>query len=287
MNSRTLETCAQWLTDAEAILIGAGAGLTAAAGISYTDKDAFAQYFPAWVRKGFSMQYQLMGYNGWSEAEKWGYYTVHLGYVYFGQNKNMLYEQLRNLIGEKDYFVMTSNVDELFHKNGFEKDRIYSPQGSYGRIQCTVPCSENSIWDIKPYFEPMKPTLHPEEQYITDSGCIPKCPRCGASMFINARVDDSFIETPYQIEREQMMEWLSHHEAKKLLFIELGAGYNTPVVIRFPMERLVVSFENSAFIRVNMEYANVPNEIKSRSISIKGDIKAFIDEIAIGIRVNR
>ena len=192
----TIQKCSKLLEAADAVLIGAGAGLTAAAGISYTDKVKFAELFPTWVKKGFSMQYQLMGYTGWSEAEKWEYYTVHLNYVYFQQTTNPLYRQLREIVGDKDYFVMTSNVDELFHKNGFDRERIYSPQGSYGKIQCTVPCSD-TLWDIKPYFEKMRQALHPTEQYFTDPTCIPKCPNCGGSMFINARVDSSFIEKPY------------------------------------------------------------------------------------------
>ena len=277
--SDIIQTCIKLLDEADALLIGAGAGLTAAAGISYTDTAKFAELFPAWVKKGFSMQYQLMGYTGWSESEQWGYYTVHLNYVYFQQTTNPLYQKFREIIGEKDYFVMTSNVDELFHKNGFERERIYSPQGSYGKIQCTVPCSDDSLWDIKPYFEKMRQALHPIEQYITDLNCIPKCPNCGESMFINARVDNSFIETPYHVEHERFITWINQSGHKQLVLLELGAGYNTPVVIRFPMEGLATHIKNSSFIRVNMEYAQVPDALKHKSVSVKGDIQAFIEGV--------
>lgn len=276
---KMIRKCKEILASADAILIGAGAGLTAAAGISYTDQAKFADLFPAWVKRGFSMQYQLMGYTQWSEAEKWGYYTIHLDYVYFKQKKNALYQEFRNVVGEKDYFVMTSNVDELFHKNGFARDRIYSPQGSYGKIQCTVPCSD-TLWDIKPYIEKMRRALHPIEQVITDPECIPQCPRCGASMFINARVDRSFIETPYHMERERMKAWIEQSSLKTLALIEMGAGYNTPMVIRMPMEAIAAHLDRSKFIRVNLEHPQVPIELKQKSIELKGDIRTFIEEIS-------
>lgn len=278
MREEIIKTCKRLLDECDAVLIGAGAGLTAAAGISYTDKKKFAELFPAWVKKGFSMQYQLMGYTNWSQAEQWGYYTIHLGYVYFEQTTNPLYQKLRKVIGEKDYFVMTSNVDEFFHKNGFDRERIYSPQGSYGKIQCTIPCSDK-VWDMKPYFDKMRQALHPTEQYITDEACIPKCPNCGSPMFINARIDHSFIDKPYRIERTRLEAWLNRLRNQKLLLLELGSGYNTPVVIRMPMESIASSFNNSSFIRVNAEHAQVPDSIKHKSISVNGDIANFIEGV--------
>lgn len=277
----TIQRAAKLLNEADAVLIGAGAGLTAAAGISYMNREKFAEIFPAWVKKGFSMQYQLMGYTGWSEAEMWGYYTVHLNYVYFQQSANPLYQKLRRIVGDKEYFVMTSNVDELFHKSGFDSKRIYTPQGSYGRIQCTVPCTPESLWDTRPFFEKMQQALHPTEQTLTDAAAIPKCPTCGESMFINARIDGSFIETPYELEREHFIKWLNETGYEKFALLELGAGYNTPVVIRMPMEELAKQLEDSSFIRVNMEYAQLPDSLKHKGISVTGDIRTFIEEVAI------
>ena len=279
MGSDLIQSSAHLLHEADAVLIGAGAGLTAAAGISYTDKAKFAEIFPAWVKRGFSMQYQLMGYRGWTEAEMWGYYTVHLNYVYFQQKTNRLYQALREMIGAKDYFVMTSNVDELFHKNNFDRNQIYSPQGSYGRIQCTVPCTPDSVWDIQPFFDKMTLALDPVEQVLTDPSAIPRCPNCGEPMFINARIDNSFIETPYEPERERLVSWIKRIGDKRLLLIEFGAGYNTPVVIRMPMERIATQLTNASFIRVNWEYADVPLNLQKRAVSVQGDIAAFINGV--------
>lgn len=276
---RKIQQCADVIEEAEAVLIGAGAGLSAAAGINYTDKKIFVELFPAWVKKGFTMQYELMGYTGWSQAEQWGYFTVHLGYVYFGQQKNRLYHTLKGLIDQKDYFVMTSNVDDMFHKNGFATDRIYAPQGSYGRLQCTTPCSD-ALWDTKPFYEKMKDGFDPVEQVIKDPESIPVCPKCGGTMFIHARADNSFIETVQRKERTRLIQWLNGLGAKKVVLLELGAGYNTPVVIRFPMEELAMNLPNVSYIRVNLDYSGIPGEIKGQKFSFKEDIAAFIKNIA-------
>ena len=278
MTKEIIQKTVQFIKECEGVLIGAGAGLTAAVGINYTDKKKFAEVFPAWVKRGFSMQYQLMGYRNWTQAEQWGYYTTHLKYVYFQQKTNQLYQQLLSIIGDKDYFVMTSNVDELFHKNGFDTSRIYTPQGSYGKIQCTTPCSDR-VWDIVPFYEKMLVALDPVTQVLTDKAAIPQCPICGENMFINVRIDNSFLEKPYLEERQRLTEWLSENRVKKLALIELGAGYNTPGVIRIPMESIHANFANTSFIRVNMDYAQIPNAIRENSISIQGDIKEFINNI--------
>jgi NAD-dependent SIR2 family protein deacetylase len=123
--------------------------------------------------------------------------------------------------------------------------------------------------------------MHPTEQYITDEKCIPKCPNCGAPMYLNARIDRSFVEKPYHVQRERLGEWLDNAKKKKLLLLELGSGFNTPGVIRVPMENLTASIPDTFFIRVNMQYADVPPHIEHKSISIDGDITEFIDKMLI------
>ncbi|PSW06765.1 NAD-dependent protein deacetylase of SIR2 family [Photobacterium lipolyticum] len=280
MQSSVVKPCAELIQSADAVLIGAGAGLTAAAGINYTDTKKFADIFPGWVKKGFTMQYQLMGYPYWTQVEQWGYYAVHLDYVYFQQKNNALYQQLRQLIGDKDYFVMTSNVDQMFHKNGFDRSRIYSPQGSYGKIQCTKPCT-HEVWDIEPYFQKMQQALDPADQVLTKEDAVPCCPNCGGTMFINARIDGSFIEAPYKDEYQRLMKWLEKNSKNKIVLLETGAGYNTPTVIRMPMENLASVLPSSTLIRVNMEHAEVSKEIEHKSISIQGDIKSFIEGVSV------
>lgn len=276
INDNIKDTCVL-IKESDGILIGAGAGLTAAAGLNYSDREAFARVFPAWKRRGFLRQYDLVGYRNWTPLEMWGYWATQLNYVYYSQSTNPLYQKLRSLIGDRNCFVMTSNVDELFHKNGFDTQRIYSPQGSYGKIQCTIPCCQQA-WDMKPFFDRLNNALDPVEQIIVDEAAVPVCPNCGGSMFPNVRVDGSMVDGHFAPERERLLRWLDDLNGKKLLLLDLGSGYNTPAVIRLPMERITASFANSALIRVNMEHADVPRQIAHKSICIKGDISEFIEQ---------
>ena len=275
MFNQEKEILREQIKNADCILIGAGAGLTAAAGINYGDTQKFKEIYPAWAKRGFNAQYELMGYRGWTMKEQWGYYTVHLDYVYFSQKENDLYQKFRELIGEKEYFVMTSNVDELFHKNGFENNKIFTPQGSYGKIQCTKPCIDK-VWDVAPFYEVMKNNLNLETQVLKDESAIPKCPNCGEDMFLNVRIDGSFIESPYDAGRESLTKWVEQHKKKKMLLIEIGAGFNTPMVIRYPMERIAHQLDDTTFIRINPQYPEIDNRINSNKFSISSDVKYLL-----------
>ena len=122
----------------------------------------------------------------------------------------------------------------------------------------------------------MEAAYDPVEQVLTDVAAVPRCPNCGESMFINTRIDGSFIETPYELERDKFIPWVNQAIDKKLVLLEMGAGYNTPVVIRMPMESIAQQVKGSSFIRVNWEYAQVPNNLQHKSVSVQGDIAEFI-----------
>lgn len=278
INHSVVSQVANALKQAEVVLIGAGAGLTAAAGISYLDQEKFAEVFPGWVKKGFRMQYELMGYPYWSQREQWGYYKVHLNYVYFQQHANPLYQSLYNMVKDKEHFVMTSNVDGLFYKNGFSRERLYAPQGDYGKIQCTKPCIQK-VWDIKPFLDKMDESFDPIEQVLTDDSAVPRCPNCGSDMFIHARIDDSFIDSIHRQEYQRLLNWLQENSEKKILLLDLGSGFHTPTIIRFPMEQISKIIQNTTLVRVNIDHAELPSDLCDKGISIKGDIKEFIEAI--------
>jgi NAD-dependent SIR2 family protein deacetylase len=268
------------LDECDAILIGAGAGLTSAAGINYWDEEAFARIFPAWLKRGFTAQYQLMGYRDWTQEEQWGYYKTHLDYVYFSQQSNALYQSLYQRVKDKDYFVMTSNVDGHFYKNGFDKSRVYTPQGDYGLIQCTRPCTKQA-WDIKPFLEQMRPYYDAKKQILTSALGVPKCPVCGSDMFIHARIDASFVDDIHEPERQALFKWLAAQECKRVLLLDLGSGFNTPTVIRLPMEKLTLALADATLVRVNLDHADTTLDLGNKVISVQSDIKEFIERISL------
>ena len=250
------ERAAEILGNAEAVLIGAGAGLSAAAGLDYTDETAFSEKFPAMLQYGVRNQYQLMGYPFQDEALKWGYLAANLDYVY-RTGPSQVYRDLFDIVEQRNYFVMTSNVDRFFHKNGFAEDRIYTPQGDYAFLQCLTPCHQG-VWDAKPVVARMIPHIDPATQKVTDCSTLPTCPNCGEAVYMNVRAGHWFVEEPYLSQADALNHWLNTTRSAPLAVLEIGAGFNTPGVIRAPMEAIGTRWSNANFIRINREHTESP-----------------------------
>jgi NAD-dependent SIR2 family protein deacetylase len=265
LDPEIVNRCCDLIREADGILIGAGAGLSADAGLDYTDTARFARLFPAMVKRGFRMQAELIGYTGWSPAVQWGYFAIHVNEMRFKAPPHPVYGRLLDLVRNKDYFVMTSNVDEMFVKNGFEEERVFTPQGSYALMQCLKPCT-NTTWPTKPIISRILPNIDPDTQEVTDPEVIPRCPNCGGPVFMNVRGGDWFLEDPYVEQAERFSEWVRRKRGR-LLALEIGAGFNTPSVIRWPIERVVHFHPEAHLIRVNLQWPQVPKEIAHRSLS--------------------
>jgi NAD-dependent SIR2 family protein deacetylase len=272
------ERCSDLLRDADRVLIGAGSGLSVDAGIDYMDKVSFARRFPGLVKKGFRMKAELMGYTGWSPELQWGYLSVHVNDVRFQAPEHPVYGQLLDLVSQKDYFVMTSNVDGMFVKNGFAQDRVFTPQGDYALMQCLAPC-RNATWATKPIIDPIIPTVDPDSQEVTDPGVIPSCPYCGGPVFMNVRGGHWFLEEPYEEQAKRFSSWVNGSSESRLLVLEIGAGFNTPGVIRWPMERIVSTHPHADLIRVNLHWPEVPKEIQCKAISLQCTAMSFISDM--------
>ncbi|MEW8521428.1 MAG: Sir2 silent information regulator family NAD-dependent deacetylase [Candidatus Thiodiazotropha endolucinida] len=268
-----IEQARQVIRDADAILIGAGAGLSASAGLDYTDEAAFAERFPGMLQYGVRYQYQLMGYPFPDEALKWGYLSVSLDYVYRA-GKSRVYQDLLSLVGDRDYFVMTSNVDRFFHKNGFDAGRIYTPQGDYERFQCITPCSD-LVWDGRDSVARMLPHVNPDTQYVEDCETLPVCPNCGGPVFMNVRGGYWFLDHPYQAGAEALNAWLSDHRKSRLAVLEIGAGFNTPGVIRMPMETVAQQLADATLIRISKDHPDGP----AGTISLKRTADSVLSEL--------
>lgn len=268
-----IDETAEWLAAVPRVLIGAGAGLSASAGIDYTDTRSFSELYPGMKRRGFHACYELIGRHDLAATAFWGYWALHVHHVRFSPRVAPVYEALRRLTREKDVFVVTSNVEAMFLRHGFDADAIWTPQGDFAHMHCTArrrsSCAE-LVWDSEPVLERLLQHLDPVTQEV-DAATVPRCPACGGSVFFNVREDATFVETPYQAQAERCIEWVTAAMTAPLLILELGAGFNTPGVVRFPLERLAAKHGESRLVRVNREYPDVPANLDDRAVGIQGD----------------
>lgn len=278
-----IKQIAECIRKADRILIGAGAGLSAAAGIDYGDMQVFANLFPQMVKKGFRRQYELIGYDDWSEEEEWAYWTTHVNYVRFQFPPSSLYTTLLDIVADKDYFVITTNVDAQFYKSGFDVRRIYTPQGDYARLQCVKQCTTET-WPTKDVIDKILPKIDQEKFVVTDSTLIPRCPRCGGRVFLNVHLDSRYNHEPYKEQSHHYQDWLQEVANKKLVILELGVGYNSPGVIRWPFERIVQLLPEVQFVRINEKNPEVPESIKDKSLFIRKDIRSVLPALRAHIK---
>lgn len=263
------------IKNADAIIIGAGAGLSEAAGYHYSGKD-FEIEFKSFIEKyGFTDLYTSSFYPFKTEEEKWAYWAKHIYYSYYKNTKNKLYENLHKLVKDKDYFVITTNVDGKFVQNDFEREKIFEVQGRYSSLQCSVPC-HNKLYDNKDFvFEAIDKI---NNDLKIPSELVPKCHVCARNMNTNLRCDESFVEDDLWNESSKNYnDFLDKYRGKKIVFLEFGVGFNTPGIIRFPFEKEVFMNHNAFLVRFNKDYPEVPIEIKDRSIEISDDIDEVVD----------
>ncbi len=276
---RVAQTFRTWWTEAEHVLIGAGAGLSAAAGIDYTDVADFARVFPVLARRGFSARHQLIGFEGLRPSQHWAYWATHVDNVRFGPRLHPVYGQLRELVAGKDAFVLTSNVDAMFVRNGFDSERVFTPQGDYASMQCRKPC-RSTVWPSRPALERVLAHVDPASFEVVEPTAIPRCPTCGGEVFLNVRVDAAFVDGPYRAQAERLASWLSAAAPGRLLLLEIGAGFNTPTVVRWQMERLALALPHARFVRVNRDEADVGKVPGERALEVAMDAGDAVEAFA-------
>ncbi|AGL14584.1 hypothetical protein [Actinoplanes sp. N902-109] len=275
------ETIRQWVADADRIVIGAGAGLSADAGYDYTDTRRFAELFPALHRLGLRARYQLIGAPLPPDL-LWGYWATHITDIRFSAGTHPVYQRLRDLVGGTDHFVMTSNVDALFGRNGFEADRVFTPQGDYGRYQCEKPCTSDT-WPSKAIIDTVLTAYDPGTGRITDPAAIPACPNCGGPVFLNVHKGPEYIADPYLPAGRRLQHWLNDAaDDEQLLVFDIGSGWNTPGVIRRPMERLAAARPNGRLVRINRDNPQVPPQLDGRALSIAAGVGAVLQSLQPG-----
>jgi NAD-dependent SIR2 family protein deacetylase len=282
-SAETADAIAEAIRKSDRVLIGAGAGLSAAAGVDYTDTVIFTKVFPKWAERGHHMQYEFVGVHDWAEPAKWAYWATHLNYVFYQFPSSPLYQKLHAIVQDKDFYVITSNADGLFIKSGFEADRVFQAQGNYERLKCTLSCTLET-WDTKPFIDRVLPHIDYETLQVSDPAVLPTCPYCGAPLFVAFRAREEYRQQAANYQR-----WLEGTLDKKLVVMEIGVGFNTPGVIRWPFERLVYSHRDVSFFRINTDYRNyadtarleIPGEIRSKSASIRADAREVIEALHV------
>ena len=283
----------QKIAQADAIIIGAGAGLSTAAGFVYTGA-RFEKYFADFGQKyGFRDMYSGGFYPYGAKEEFWAYWSRYIWINRYMDAPKKTYNNLLQLVKGKDYFVLTTNVDHCFQKAGFDKKRIFYTQGDYGLFQCTKPCCQQT-WDNGESIRRMilaqgfeigehHELILPEGKAATmtvPSGLLPVCPNCGQPLTMNLRSDDRFVEDAgWQKAAVEYEKWVTSHQNTKTLWLEIGVGYNTPGIIKYNFWQQVYQNEQAAYVCLNYEEQPVPEEIRNRSVMISGDSDQVIWEL--------
>lgn len=264
------------INDCDAIVIGAGAGLSTAAGVKY-GSEGFSENFPELVKHyGFTDFYTSSFYEFATEEERWSYWAKHIHYLCIGMDATATYKKLFELVRNKNYYVITTNVDRQFIKSGFDVDRVFEVQGSLTKIQCSCAC-HNKLYDDTDMVLEM---LEKNKDVKVPTELVPYCPVCGEKMELNLRKDNFFVEDDYWHEHFNSFEnFINEFSNKKIVFLELGAGFNTPGIIRYPFEEYTYKMKDAYLIRINDKYYNVPNDISNKSIGIGDDINKVIDKL--------
>lgn len=259
----------QEIETADSIVIGAGAGLSTAAGFTYSG-ERFEKYFSDFIQKyGFSDMYSGGFFPFETPEEHWAYWSRYIYINRYMDVDNGTYKTLLSLVKDKDYFVLTTNVDHQFQKAGFDKHRLFYTQGDYGLFQCLEPCCQKTF-DNEEFIRRM---YNEQKNMRVPFELIPKCPECGKPMTMNLRADDKFVQDEgWYKARERYADFLRRHEGMHMLFLELGVGFNTPVIIKYPFWQMTAKNPNAVYACINFNEAFCPEELEKKSICIGGDI---------------
>ena len=266
----------QELNTADAVVIGAGAGLSASAGFTYAG-ERFQKYFGDFIAKyGFRDMYSGGFYPFDSLEEHWAYWSRYIYINRYLDAPKPVYGDLFQLVQEKDYFVLTTNVDHQFQKARFDKHRLFYTQGDYGLWQCSKPCHQKT-YDNEAIVKKM---LAEQKDMKIPTELVPHCPVCGAPMSMNLRADDTFVEDDgWHAASRRYEDFLRRHEREHILFLELGVGGNTPGIVKFSFWRMTAENPKAIYACVNLGEAYAPGEIANRSICIDGDIGEVLKKI--------
>ena len=264
------------LDEADAIVIGAGAGLSTSAGFVYSG-ERFQTIFSDFEQKyGFHDMYSGGFYPYPTPEEHWAYWSRFIYCNRYADPPKSTYQDLLELVRGKDYFVITTNVDHCFQKAGFDKKRLFYTQGDYGLFQCSKPCCKETFDNE----DAVRHMVQQQKDMRIPTALLPICPHCGRPLIMNLRSDNSFVEDKGWHKAAQRYEnFLRTRENQRILFLELGVGYNTPVIIKYPFWQMTAQNPNAAYACINRGEALCPSEIQGQAICIDSDIGDFLKQL--------
>lgn len=281
------------IIDADAIVIGAGAGLSTAAGLTYSGERFQKYFFDFAQRFGIHDMYSGGFYPFPDKETFWAWWARHIYYNRYIEAPNPVYNNLLKLVENKDYFVITTNVDHQFQKAGFDKKRLFYTQGDYGLFQSVNRKIQktygNKEWVmqameaqgfVKDESGEYQPPIDGEILIRIPTALIPKCPDDNSDMTLNLRSDDSFVEDEgWHRASAAYSDFLRRHEDLRVLYLEIGVGANTPVIVKYPFWQMTLENDNATYACLNYNEAFCPVEIQIQSICINGDANEIIKEL--------
>lgn len=267
--SKSLERVLESLSQADAVVIGAGAGLSASAGFTYSGERFRSSFADFEAKYGFHDMYFGGFYPYKTPEEYWAYWSRYVYVNRYMDAPKPVYGTLLRLIKDKDYFVLTTNVDHCFQKAGFDKKRLFYTQGDYGLFQCAEPCCAETF-DNRGAILKM---LEQQRDMRIPSALLPVCPHCRKPLTMNLRADQAFVEDAgWRRASERYAAFLRSRRSQRILFLELGVGYNTPGIIKYPFWQMTAANPQAVYVSVNNGEAVCPQEISRQAVCINGDI---------------
>jgi len=274
--SDNIEKLKKAIAEAEAIVIGAGAGLSTSAGFTYSG-ERFCEYFADFEEKyGFHDMYSGAFCRYETPEEHWAYWSRFITVNRYVDAPKPVYQDLFVLVKDRDYFVITTNVDHCFQKAGFSKERLFYTQGDYGLFQCSKPCNVDT-YDNE---EIVRRMVAEQKDMKIPTGLLPKCPKCGSPMTMNLRSDNKFVEdSGWHSACERYQDFIGARGNKRILFLELGVGYNTPVIIKYKFWQMTARNKAATYACINFGEAVCPTEIKQQAILFDEDIGNVLKDL--------
>ena len=274
-SSRILQA-KQAIKQADYIIIGAGSGLSTAAGLLYSG-EKFEKDFREFIEKyHFDNLYSASFYEFKTQEEKWAFFAKMIKLNRYNEKPLKLYQELYEIVKNKEYFVLSTNVDGQFYNSGFDKDKVFEVQGDYEYLQCKNAC-HNKLYNNRDLVEKW---LQNTKDCEIPSNLIMKCPVCGGNMDMNLRKDANFVQDEnWYIQSEKYEDFLSRSKGKNVVLLEIGVGFNTPGIIRFPFEQMTANNVKTTLIRINKDYPNPMLEIKNKIISFDEDTNKIIEDL--------